>query len=146
MILDDRLEFCDATAANGSTVSILVGDVVDTHVGTLNTLQNMGACPLYFVVQVTTAYSGGTSAQFQLATDSTANLATSKTVHIDTGAIAVATLVAGYQLVFTLPNSHTYERYMGVWLTTVGVVAAGAINAFLTEDPQLWNAYADNVS
>lgn len=144
MFLDERTEFCDATAAFGTGVSQIVGDVIDT--GATNTLKDLGnGQPVYLVLQVTTAYSGGTSAQFQLATDSTANLATSRTNHIDTTAIAVATLTAGYTRIFPLPWDATYERFMGIWLTTVGAVAAGAINAFLTTDPAKWRAYADAV-
>lgn len=143
MILDERAEFCDATEAIGTGASKLVGDVIDRQ-ATSNTLIDFGAGQeVFFVLQVTTAYSGGTSAQFQLASDSTANLATSRTNHIDTGAITVGTLTAGYTKVYRLPVSKTYERYLGVWLTTVGAVAAGNINAFLTTDASAWAHYAD---
>lgn len=155
MILDERAEFCDATAAVGTGVSQIVGDVIDTQVGSLNTLTNLGTeDSVFFVLQVTTDYSGGTSVNFELASDSTANLATSRTTHYQTGAIVVASLVApgangasptGFQRVIRLPADKTYEKYLGVWYTTVGAVAGGAINAFLSRDANRWAAYADNV-
>jgi hypothetical protein len=97
---------------------------------------------------VDTAVVGTTSTvQLQLCSDSTANLATSKTVHIDTGAIAEATLVAGYTLIYPLPVGATYERYLGIW-ETVGTnnLSAGKLNIFLTHDVAKWTPYADNVS
>ena len=153
MLVDDRLEFCTATAATGTDASAIVGDVVDTQVGTLNTLTNLGTeDTLYWVIQVTTSYSGGTSVNFELASDSTANLATSRTTHIQTGAIAVNSLTApgtngngGFQRVYRLPPQKNYERYIGTWKTTVGAVSTGAINSFLTRDAVRWDAYADNV-
>jgi hypothetical protein len=149
MILDELAEFCDATAANGTDVSVIIGDVMSTLVGTDNTLRDLGnGQPVYFVIQVTTAYTAaGTSVQWQLATDSTADLATSRTNHVDSGAIStVAGIAAGTTYIWTLPVEATYEDFMGVWLTTVGAVAGGAINAFLTMDPSRWTAYATRVT
>lgn len=163
MLIDALDTFCSATAASGNGVSNLVGNVRDTHIlsvvgpsGTLtdfNTLLSIGSRMLW-VVQVQTSYSGGTSVQYQLATDSTANLATSRTNHLDTGAVAVASLVAGagggagaggYTRAFWLPPDLTYERYMGVWVTTVGATTLGKINSFLTTDTRRWMAFADAI-
>lgn len=135
MIIDDRLEFCDATSAAINIGNAIIGDVVDT--GAAPTLKNLGVTPLYLVITVDTAFAGtdGT-VQLQLCTDSTENLATSKTVHIDTGAIPVATLVAGYKMCYQLPSNGNYERYMGLWETVATTnISAGKINAFLTGDP-----------
>lgn len=153
MIISERDEFCTATSAVGNGASAIVGDVMDTQVGTLNTLNNLGSeDSLFWIVQVTTSYSGGTSVNFELASDSTADLATSRTTHIQTGAIAVASLTApgtngngGFQFVSRLPPNKNYERYLGTWKTTVGNVATGAINSFLSRDASRWAAYADNV-
>jgi hypothetical protein len=147
MILDERLEFCDATSCVANVGNAILGDVID--LGASPTLQDIGnGEPLYLVIQVDTAVVGTTSTvQLQLASDSTANLATSKTVHIDTGAIAEATLVAGYTLIYPLPVGATYERYLGIW-ETVGTnnLSAGKLNIFLTHDVAKWTPYADNVS
>lgn len=144
MILDERLEFCDATSVVINVGNAILGDVID--LGAAPTLQDIGnGEPLYLVVQVDTAIVGTTSTwQLQLCSDSTANLATSKTVHIDTGAIAEATLVAGYTKVYALPVEATYERYLGLWHTVaVNNLSAGKINAFLTHDVAKWTAVPD---
>lgn len=146
MVLDDLLEFCDATSAVANVGNAIVGDVID--LGANPTLRNLGAGePLYLVIQVDTAIVGTTSTvQFQLCSDSVAALTTSKTTHIDTGAIAEATLVAGYTLVYPLPVTATYERYLGIWETVaVNNLSAGKINAFLTHDVSAWTAYPDAI-
>lgn len=142
MILDERGEFADAVNALGTDASAIVGDVVDMG----NFTKDHGASgePLYWVVQVTTTYSGGTSAEFQLRTSTLAALTGGTTTTlVSTGAIAVATLVAGYTLVYALP-SNTYQQFLGTWKVTVGAVAAGAINSFLTKDAARYFNYADN--
>lgn len=146
MILDELLEFADATSCVANVGNAILGDVID--LGATPTLRNLGAGEqLYLVIQVDTAIVGTTSTvQWQLASDSTANLATSKTVHIDTGAIAEATLVAGYTLIYPLPVTATYERYLGLWQTVaVNNLSAGKINAFLTHDVSAWTAYPDAI-
>ena len=141
MILDERNEFCDATSAILNIGNAIIGDVVD--LGTTSRDIGEGE-PLYLVIQVSTTFVGATSTtQFSLYSDSTANLATSATVHWSSAAIPVATLVAGYTLVVALPPG-TYERYLGLWETVATAnVTAGAINAFLTRNPEGWTAYAD---
>jgi hypothetical protein len=43
--------------------------------------------------------------------------------------------------------SGSYERYLGILATTATTATtAGKINAFLTADPALYRAYADNVT
>lgn len=145
MILDDRLEFADAAA-----IALNIGnaiapntDVVD--LGATPTIRDLGnGEQLYLVLQVDTAFVGATATiQFQLASDSTANLATSRTNHIDTGAIAVATWVAGYTMIIPLPLG-SYERYLGLWMTVATAnVTAGKLNAFLTADPYGNRQYDD---
>ena len=146
MILDERTEFADAAA-----IALNIGnaiapntDVIDT--GSTNTLKDWGSGkPIYLVLNVDTTFVGATATiQFQFVSDSTANLATSKTIHIDTGAIAVATWVAGYTKIYPLPVEATYEQYLGLWMTVATAnVTAGKLNAFLTSDVAKYRAYAD---
>ena len=148
MILDERNEFCDATALNtGGAASYLVGDVIDLGVAGLN----LGPTDdLYCVIQVdTTATSGGSATgQFHLCSDAQAAIAVdgTATYHFSTAAIAVATLVAGYQIAaFKLPAG-TYERYLGILQTTaVAAFTAGKINAFITNNYAAWKAYDDGI-
>lgn len=146
MILDELLEFCDATSAILNVGNAIIGDVVD--LGAAPTLKGIGnGEPLYLVIQVDTTFVGATSTTtFELSSDSTADLATSRTVHVSTGAIAVATLVAGYTLAIALPIGATYERYLGLWETVATAnVTAGKINAFLTHDVARWVALPNAV-
>src|SRR5690242_14766354 len=100
MIIDTLVEFCNATALPTSTSSdsVLIGNVANINPVLKNTLVDAGnGYPVYFVLLVTTAVAGvSATTRFQLATDSTADLATSRTNHIDTGALATATLAKGY--------------------------------------------------
>ena len=146
MILDERLEFADATALSTSgTGRALVGDVIDLTTG------DFGHEPLYLVIQVTTAVTSGGSAtvSFELASDAAAAIATdaSATQHWASAAIAKATLIAGYTQIVPIPpstSSNPYERYVGI-LQNVATAAltAGAINAVITHDPHNWITYPD---
>jgi hypothetical protein len=148
MILDELLEFCDATALNtGAAGTYLLGDVID--LGDAPTTQGIGAFgtqPVYLVIQVDTAATSGGAAtgRFILASDAQAAIATdgTATVHFDSGAIAVASLTAGRLITITgLPLTRTYERYLGILQTTaVAAFTAGKINAFLTTDISSWAA------
>ena len=142
MILDERTEFCDATSAVLNIGNAIIGDVIDLGA----TSQDIGnGAPLYLVIQVDTTFVGATSTTtFDLCSDSTANLATSKTTHVSTGAIPVASLEAGYTKIIALPIEATYERYLGLWETVATAnVTAGKINAFLTTTPAKWTASPD---
>ncbi len=149
MILDERGEFCDATALNtGAAGSYLIGDVID-----LTVARDIGQGEeVWFVVQVTTAVTsaGAATVVFSLASDAQAAIATdgSASVHFASAAIGKATLVAGYQAVATrIPAEGTaYERYLGVLQTTaVAALTAGAVNAFLTHDYAKFKAYANGI-
>lgn len=144
MILDEFTEFCDATSAILAVGNAIIGDVID--LGASPTLRDIGnGQPIYWVIQVDTTFVGATSTtKFELSSDSTANLATSRTVHVATAAIPVATLVAGYTIAIALPIDATYERYLGVWETVATAnVTAGKINSFLTTDVAKWVALPD---
>lgn len=152
MILDELGEFCDAASAILAVGNAIIGDVVDTGLLPTNffdsnnrILNDLGnGEPILFVIQVTTTFVGATSTtQFQLASDSTANLATSRTNHLTLGPYPVATLVAGFTVAVYLPIEALYERFLGVWETVATAnVTAGAINAFLTKDLAKWRPYA----
>lgn len=137
MILDERTEFSDAAAVTASAIS----DVIDLGAGD----KPIGAVDgLHLVIQCDTAATaaGAATVQFSLESDSTADLATSATVHWQSAAIGKATLVAGYTVaVVPLPKGHNYERYLGVRYTVAtGPLTAGKFNAFLTRDPARWAA------
>jgi hypothetical protein len=146
MILDKRNEFCDATALNtGGAGTYLVGDQID-----LGVARDMGnGQPMYLVITVDTLPTSANStatAQFTLASDDSASIATNGTasVHFQTKAFAISEMAAGNVLAaVALPmEGVAYERYLGV-LQTTGTQAftGGKINAFLTHDVAKWKSY-----
>lgn len=148
MILDERTEFCDATALNtGVAASYLVGDVIDLG----STSSDIGnGEPLYLVIRVdTTATSGGAATgQFHLCSDAQAAIAVdgSATYHYSSSAIAVASLTAGTKVAAIALPQGTYERYLGIVQTTgTAAFTAGKINAFLTTDAAKWIALPDAI-
>lgn len=153
-IMDERLEFADATSVAAAASTALIGDVIDLQVA-----RDIGnGQPVYFVItvdtEIITAGSAGTI-KFILASDAQAAIATdgSATVHIDTGTFVTddaaansALLNAGSVLCcIAIPlQGNVYERYLGVLAVIATTeVTAGKINAFLTLDPIGWKAYAD---
>ncbi len=148
MIMDEGNEFADAEAVStGGSGTNLIGDVMDLEV-----VRDIGqGKPMYLVLQVATAFVGGTSFQFILASDAQAAIATvgNETRHYQSDVFLVADLIAGFTMTIPLPmgdvaNSVTpYERYLGILGVSVGAHSAGAINAFLTPDPYGWRSYPD---
>ena len=147
MILDKRNEFCDATALNtGAPGTYLIGDQID--LGTVARDVGNGE-PLYLVITVDTrpTSGGAATAQFTLASDNTASIATNGTasVHFQTKAFTIAEMTAGAVLAAVpLPiEGVAYKRFLGI-LQTTGTAAftGGRIDAFLTPDVAKWKSYA----
>lgn len=55
---------------------------------------------------------------------------------------------AGTKLVGVIAPGHTYERYLGVRFisTNDSALSAGAVSIYLTESPDEYQAYADNIT
>ena len=143
MIMDSLLEFADS-----QSIAATASTILSTNVVNLQEARDMGnGQPLYLVIQIDTAVVGSSSTiNFRLRSDSTAAIhATTSTSHIETGAIAEAVLVAGYQVVIPLPiEGNAYEQYIGVQaIIGTATTSAGAYSAFLTLDPIGWKSYAD---
>jgi hypothetical protein len=144
MILDERNEFADAVSVAAAAGTALIGDVIDLG----SASRDIGAGqPLYLIIQTSTEIITGGSAgtiKFQLASDSTANLATSATIHIETATFVTddaaansAQLNAGGLICsISLPQGAVYERYLGILcVIATTTVTAGAINAWLSSEP-----------
>ena len=122
MIIDARNEFCDAVALNtGGAGTYLVGSQIDLSVA--RDLGN-GEAP-YLVITVDTLPTSANStatAQFTLASDASASIATngSASVHLVTKAFAISEMAAGTMLAaIKLPiEGVAYERYLGILQTT----------------------------
>ena len=148
MILDDKLEFCDATSLNtGAAATYNIGDVID-----LGVARDVGnGESIYLVISVdtgiTTAGSAGT-VQFQLVSDGTDTIATNGTQSLHAASKAWttgSTAIAAGTVLFAaeLPMEGTvYERYLAVQqVTGTTALNAGKVNAFLTKDVAKWKAY-----
>ncbi len=151
MILDEHTEFCDATAVTGmGGTTTLIGDVIDLSTVARDIGQGR---PLFVQFSVDTAFAGGTTNQFILASDSQEAIRTSSTAgqeirHAQTDIIPTATWIAGFTLGFALPfggveGTGTYKRFLGILNVDVGTQTTGNINVFLTYDPHGWRAYPD---
>ncbi|BAM66439.1 hypothetical protein [Xanthomonas citri phage CP2] len=142
MILDQLLYFSDNQAVTADAIS----NVIDRG-STAPVLANFSpgfAGDLFLVIQTGTAFAGATSLEVKLASDSTADLATSPTTHASTGAIPVANLGAN-KVVAVLPvPPGDYERYVGLIYDVTGTGTAGTIRAFLTQTPGYWRKMAAN--
>ena len=108
-----------------------------------------GSEPLYLVIQTAvtcTDTSSDATVAFTLESDSATALNSSPTVHFSTGALAFAAYAtAGTRVAVTPLPFGDYKRYLGVRYTVAsGPLTAGAFDAFLTRDPQFWNAQNAN--
>lgn len=158
MILDERLEFADATSVILAAGTAVLGDVIDlTETG-----KDIGIGEDMWLVittdtEVITAGSAGTI-QFFLVSDSLSTLGSatvaSCTEHLRTAALVTDDSAAnddrlnagGVIFAGRLPSG-TYERYLGILFTTASNdTTAGKVNAFLTKDYAKWKAYADAVN
>ena len=141
--LDAFAEFADAQAVTSTAIS----NVMD--LGDDNTLRGIGqGQPVWLVVVTqTTATDTGSDATLtvSLESDSTANLATSATVHFTTAALAFAAYAtAGSTVCAVVLPIGLFERYVGVRFTVAaGPLTAGAFDAFLTTDYGIYRTYAD---
>ena len=140
MYVDKNLEFSDAQAVTATAISTNVVDLGGTT-------QDVGnGEPVYLVILCTEAATaaGDATVTFSLESDSTADLATSASVHLSTGAVGKAALTAGKVVAAVALPMADYERYLGVRYTVAtGPLTAGKFDAFLTTDVQRWKALPD---
>lgn len=136
----------------------ITASAVATNVADLKNIYDAGAGrPVYAVVTVTTAFSGGTTVDFQVkaSVDTTVN-ASDETIG-SSGAIPVTSLTAGRIIVIPLTENHVRgqrdtvdlavdevgrtitnggRRYLGMWYAVSGTPTAGSVNVSIVLDPQ----------
>lgn len=146
MIIDSLTEFADNVTLGTTVATHTVGDAVDLQAAGWDIGHGK---PLYGVITVDTAFTSGGSAtvRFQWCTDAQDPLAADGTesVHVQTGDIPVASLVQGFKICQALPQAGIdFERYLGLQAVVgTAVLTAGAVSAFLTQDPIGWKPYAE---
>ena len=155
MILDERIEFADATSVAAAAGTVVIGDVIDLTTSGLGL--GMGE-PVWLIIQTTTeiitAGAAGTL-QFFIVSDALSTLGagvlancteharTAVLVTDDAAANSAEFNVGGVIMAVYLPVG-VYERYLGILATTATTTTtAGAINAFLTRDYARWTALPD---
>jgi hypothetical protein len=139
MILDRLNMLMDNVALGSSGISDVIdlGDDVVLH-------QIGGPDAIYLVIETgpvpATDVSSDATLRVQLASDSTANLATSPTIHYDTGVLTFAQVAVANKTLAVAPLPFgDYERYLGAIITVAaGPFTAGSLRVFLTRDPQYW--------
>jgi hypothetical protein len=164
MLFDERNEFADNVSVAAAAGTAVIGDVIDLKPATTspNTTIDLEGSEMYLVLQtgdeeIITAGAAGTL-ELLLVSDSLATLGAGVvadcTVHYRTGALVTddaavndSRFNAGGLIYCGRLPSGSYERYLGILCTiATTTVTAGKINAFLTADPALYRAYADNVA
>ncbi len=149
MWMDKRAEFCDDIAVStGGSATVAIGEVIDT-----GDARDHGVFGPHLVIQVSEAFTGGTSCQFVLASDAQDPLSAdgNETRHYASDVFTVGQLTLGFTLSIPLPTGDTaqgedsvgYERYLGIETVLVGVMTAGKIRAFLSPDPYSSNVYPE---
>lgn len=151
MFLDLQTMFSGTVASDGTkTGQAITATAISDNVLDLRNFRSGVTTPalvdegimggeMWLIVLILTAAAGGDAAKtltITLESDSTADLATSATVHYSSPAITGATLIAGYTAVRTLLPSGDYERYLGLRYTVSAGFTSFTLTAFLTPDPQ----------
>ncbi len=145
-ILNSQEKIADNQAVTATAIS---NNVIDLNaIGGPNALQGIADTvnDLYLVVATKTAATDtGSDATLTvtLESDSTANLATSPTVHYSSGALPFAAFAPVGQFIKIKLPAGDYERYLGVRFTVgSGPLTAGNFEAFLTRGIDRNPAYA----
>jgi hypothetical protein len=133
MYVDAALTLSGSISGNTVTGQNVFGNgtsVLSTNTADLGAARDLGeGGDLYGRFEVTTAFTGGTSCEFQVIVADDAGLTSNVTVVGTTGAIAVASLTAGARFACEInPRLGSKgQRYIGLRGVNVGNNSAGAI-------------------
>lgn len=126
MIRDDQLMFSDNQAITATANSTNVIDLTAAAPGILHAGE-----PLHIDARVTESFATATSVNVSVVTADNAALSSNPVTLAQTGAIAIATLVAGYEIPLQFLQG-TAKKYLGLVYTVAGSNAtAGKISAGL---------------
>ena len=136
MYVDDTLLLCDNQEMIGSATSDY-----STYAVNLGTTRDVGKGePAFLVINVTTAFTSGTSTGtvcFALVDEEDSTIDGSSVVIVQTAPIIVTTLVAGKVIVIPIPAGLITQQYLGVKATyATEEVTAGKIDAHIGVDAQ----------
>jgi hypothetical protein len=136
----------------------ITASAVASNVANLKNIYDVGAGrPIYAVVTVTTAFSGGTSVEFQVKASANETVDASDETIGSSGAIPVANLGLGRIIVIPLTENYVRgervlvaatpdtlgktitnggRQYVGMWYAVSGSPSAGSVNVSIVLDPQ----------
>lgn len=146
MYVDKQAEFSDSQVVTATAISTNVYDLwpVGNAVNS-NAQRDIGVGEdVYLVVQVdtTATAAGAATVTITLESSTTADLATSPTVHFSSTAYPLANLTGGRTLLAIKLPADAYKRYIGVRYTVgTGPLTAGSFSAFFAKDVQAFRAY-----
>lgn len=135
MIVDALLAVCGSISGNTVTGANMFGSsatVTSPNVVDLTEARDIGeGRDLYVRYQVTTAYTGGTSVQFQAVVADDAAITTNVTVIGAGKVVPVASAIAGFRDAFKLsPDIGALgRRYFAIQAVNAGANTAGAVYA-----------------
>lgn len=146
MLGDSLWNFCGASPGQAITASAASTNYVD--LGALGTPPGHSVAPtrdlgkgtrIPILIQVTETFDALTSLKVAVQTDSSSGFATALTTVLETEAIALATLVAGYQFNIDLIPPKTIQRYLRLYFTVAGgTPTVGKVFATAVEAKQDW--------
>lgn len=142
MYLDKQLFFSEAQNVFSAGTTVTSTNVIDL----IKTGQDIGVGEeLFIVVQVTTAFVGGTSITFNLVTDDNTGIS-SATLIAALGVLTIAQLAINTEWHFRVPpvQPNPMERYLAINYVSTGTSTAGAVNTAIVKDIQRWKAYPSN--
>lgn len=148
MLIDDNLEFCDGVTLSGSNITEKKGEHIDLNATSDLTERDLGSGePIYLVLNVSTAFSGGTSVKIDLRSGTATTLTGTFDVHWTSATVSAADYsdLTGFTIIPLPTTPFKYRQYLGIFVTTVGAVTGGVADAFLTKDPAKWSASATRV-
>lgn len=142
MYLDKQLLFSEAQNVFSAGVTVTSTNVIDL----IKTGQDIGVGEeLFIVVQVTTAFVGGTSITFNLVTDDNSGISSAALVNT-LGVLTIAQLAINTEWHFRIPPvlAVAMERYAAINYVSTGTSTAGAVTTGIVKDIQRWKSYPSN--
>lgn len=139
MHLDEQALFSDkqaiTTTANSTNYINLGTPSTPPHAPAALKRDMGGAANIPLLVQVTTAFAGGTSLKVDLEVDDNSSFSSAK-VAASSPVIVTADLVAGKQIPIPVLPQGVDEQYVRLKYTVVGTMTAGNITAGITAGNQ----------
>jgi hypothetical protein len=133
MIIDKELELALAAPVFSTGSTVYLEDVAGGNDIDFGAKGDSHPDQLWVVVRVSTAFAGGTSAEFKIVTDTALPIDGSSVVLGSSGAIVVADLTVDTR-VWAVKVPLNKLRYLSLATTCVGTVTAGSIDVHIVKN------------